>query len=186
MTLTEKEKMIAGQRYVNNDPELAKDRRRTWKLVNEFNDTMKTDPDAGSDIIKKIFKRTGKKVDIQAPFQCDYGYSIEVGENFFANYGCTFIDVGKIKFGDNCLLGPNVQIYTVDHAFDVAERNRGVEIPGPVTIGDNVWAGGSAIITPGVTLGNNVIIAAGAVVTKSFGDNVLIGGNPARIIKKLK
>jgi maltose O-acetyltransferase len=121
-----------------------------------------------------------------APFQCDYGYGITVGNNFFANYGCTFIDVASITFGDNCLLGPNCQIYTVDHAFDVEERNRGIEIPGKVTIGDNLWAGGSVVITPNVTLGNNVIIAAGAVVTKSFGDNVLIGGNPAHVIKELK
>ena len=110
----------------------------------------------------------------------------ECGENFFANYGCTFIDVGKITIGDNALLGPNVQIFSVNHPLDVDDRKAGYEYPADVTIGDNFWAGGGAIIVPGVTLGDNVIIAAGAVVTKSFGDNVLIGGNPARVIKNLK
>lgn len=186
MVMTEKQKMLAGMKYYNTDEELSADRWRTRKQINRFNDLFKEDPTAANTLLSSVFKQTGKKFDVMAPFQCDYGYSVTVGDNFFANYGCTFIDVAPITFGDNCLLGPNCQIYTVDHAFDVEERNNGVEIPGPVTIGDNLWAGGSVVITPNVTLGNNVIIAAGAVVTKSFGDNVLIGGNPARIIKKLK
>ncbi|MGF2384832.1 sugar O-acetyltransferase [Lentilactobacillus otakiensis] len=183
---TEKEKMLAGEKYLNISDELAEDRRTNRLLVDEFNRVAREDPKQGSQIIKKMFKHTGEKVDIQSPFQCDYGYSVSVGENFFANYGCTFIDVGKITIGDNALLGPNVQIFSVNHPLDVKDRQAGYEYPADVTIGDNLWAGGGSIVVPGVTLGNNVIIAAGAVVTKSFGDNVLIGGNPARVIKKLK
>lgn len=183
---TEKEKMLAGEKYLNISDELAEDRRTNRLLVDQFNRVAREDPKQGSQIIKKMFKHTGEKVDIQSPFQCDYGYTVSVGENFFANYGCTFIDVGKITIGDNALLGPNVQIFSVNHPLDVDDRKAGYEYPADVTIGDNLWAGGGAIIVPGVTLGDNVIIAAGAVVTKSFGDNVLIGGNPARVIKNLK
>lgn len=186
MAMTEKQKMLAGKKYLNTDKELSEDRWKNRKRINEFNDLSKEAPDEAMKILSNIFQKTGKNFEVMAPFQCDYGYGITVGNNFFANYGCTFIDVASITFGDNCLLGPNCQIYTVDHAFDVEERNRGIEIPGKVTIGDNLWAGGSVVITPNVTLGNNVIIAAGAVVTKSFGDNVLIGGNPAHVIKELK
>ena len=134
---------------------------------------------------KQIFHQTGEKVDIQSPFQCDYGYTVSVGENFFANYGCTFIDVGKITIGKNAMLGPNTSIYSVNHPLGAKERIANYEYPGNVTIGDNLWVGGNTTIVPGVTLGDNVVVAAGAVVTKSFGDNVLIGGNPARILKHL-
>ncbi|GAA2966533.1 sugar O-acetyltransferase [Lentilactobacillus parakefiri] len=185
MPLTEKEKMLAGQRYLNTDPELAEDRRKTRLLVDAFNQSAREDPEQGSRLIKQIFHQTGRKVDLQSPFQCDYGYTVSVGENFFANYGCTFIDVGKITIGKNAMLGPNTSIYSVNHPLGAEERNQNYEYPGNVTIGDNLWVGGNATIVPGVTLGNNVVVAAGAVVTKSFGDNVLIGGNPARILKHL-
>ncbi len=186
MAMSEKAKMLAGMKYLNTDKELADDRWRARGQVNQFNDLSKTDPRAANQLLQKLFKQTGQNFEVMAPFQCDYGYSVTVGDNFFANYGCTFIDVAPITFGDNCLLGPNCQVYTVNHALDVKERNQGYEIPGKVTVGDNFWAGGSVVITPGVTLGNNVIAAAGAVITKSFGDNVLVGGNPARVIKNLK
>ncbi|GHP13550.1 maltose O-acetyltransferase [Lentilactobacillus fungorum] len=183
---TEKERMLTGQRYLNTDPELAADRQKNRLLIDKFNRIARQDPERGHQLIKRIFHQTGEKIDVQSPFQCDYGYTVSVGENFFANYNCTFIDVGKITIGKNAMLGPNTQIFSVNHPLDVDERIANYEYPGEVTIGDNLWTGGGVIIVPGVTLGDNVIIAAGAVVTKSFGDNVLIGGNPARIIKKLK
>lgn len=111
MVSTEKDKMLAGKRYLNTDPELAEDRRKNRLLIDEFNRVAREDPDQGSQLIKKIFHKTGKKVDVQSPFQCDYGDTVSVGENFFANYGCTFIDVGKITIGKNAMLGPNTQIF---------------------------------------------------------------------------
>lgn len=185
MSRTEKEKMLNNERYLNTDPELASDRKKNRKLVNQFNEVAKENPEASAAIIKQIFANTGGQIDIQPDFRCDYGYTVSVGENFFANYGCVFIDVGKITIGDNCMFGPGTHIYSVNHPLDPVERNQNYEFPKPVTIGDNVWIGGDAVIVPGVTIGNNVTIAAGAVVTKSFGDNVVIGGNPARVIKHI-
>lgn len=118
-------------------------------------------------------------------FRCDYGYNIHVGENFFANYDCVILDVCQVTIGDNCMLAPRVCIYTATHPLDAPTRISGLEYGREVKIGDNVWIGGSAVIVPGVTIGNNVVIAAGAVVTKDVPDNVVVGGNPAKIIKHL-
>ena len=101
------------------------------------------------------------------------------------NFNCCILDVAKVTFGNNCMIGPHVQIYTATHPLEFKARNSGKELGSPITIGNNVWIGGNATICPGVTIGNNVVIAAGAVVTKSFPDNVVIGGNPAKIIKIL-
>ena len=119
-------------------------------------------------------------------FRCDYGKNIHVGENFFMNYDCVILDVCEVRIGDNCLIAPQVGIYTACHPMDAAERLSGKEYGAPVTIGNNCWIGGRAVINPGVTLGDNVVVASGAVVTKSFPSNVLIGGVPAKIIKVLE
>ena len=115
----------------------------------------------------------------------DYGFNIHIGENFYANFNCTLLDICPITIGKNCMLAPNVQLYTATHPLDPDERNTSIEYGKPITFGDNVWVGGGAIIIPGVTLGDNVVVGAGAVVTKSFPDNVVLGGNPAKIIKLL-
>ncbi|WP_416354017.1 sugar O-acetyltransferase [Agrilactobacillus fermenti] len=185
MAKSEKAKMLANEQYLNTDSEIALDRRHTRLLINEFNQVVKTDAAAGQKILKQLFAKTGAKIDIQPDFHCDYGYTVEIGENFFANYNCVLIDVGKITIGDNCLFGPGVHIYSVNHPLNPELRNANYEFPKPVTIGNNVWIGGSAVIVPGVTLGDNVTVAAGAVVTKSFGNNVVIGGNPARVLKAI-
>lgn len=116
----------------------------------------------------------------------DYGYNIFVGENFYANFNCTFLDVSTIEIGDNCMFAPNVQLYTATHPLHPVKRNSGLEYAKPIKIGNNVWLGGGVIVTPGVTLGDNVVVGAGSVVTKSFPDNVVIAGNPARIIKTVE
>ena len=147
---TEKEKMIAGELYFANDPELVADR---------------------------MFARSQSQI---------INHNIFVGENFYANFNCTFLDVSTIEIGDNCMFAPNVQLYTATHPLHPVKRNSGLEYAKPIKIGNNVWLGGGVIVTPGVTLGDNVVVGAGSVVTKSFPDNVVIAGNPARIIKTVE
>jgi len=136
-------------------------------------------------VVKDLFGKTGKHLRIKPPFRCDYGYRIFVGENFFANFDCVFLDAGPIIIGDNTMIGPKTCIYASTHELDPEERKKGYTIPKEVRIGSNVWVGGQVSILPGVTIGDNCIIGAGSVVTKSFPDNVVIAGNPARIIKDL-
>ncbi len=183
--MTEREKMLNGELYSPSDPELRKMHLHVKKLFGKYNKLDPSNEKKQDKLIKKILGSTGEKVHIQPPFYCDYGVNISVGENFFANYGCIILDVNKVTIGKNCMLAPNVCIFSATHPVRAEERYNGVELGLPITIGDNCWIGGGAIINPGVTLGNNVVVASGAVVTKSFKDNVLIGGVPAKIIKKL-
>lgn len=183
--MTEREKMIAGEAYNPADKELEYLRFNARILTEEYNKTSIRDKEKRSELLKKLFGSTGENIYIEPNFNCDYGCNIHVGENFYANYNCVFLDVCEIRIGDNCFVAPQVGIYTATHPLDHQERISGTEFGKPITIGDNCWIGGSATIVPGVTLGNNVVVAAGAVVTNSFGDNVVIGGNPAKIIKEL-
>lgn len=181
---TEKEKMIAGELYFANDPELVSDRmfaRSQSRIINQAESA-----ELRSQLLKETFGRTGKKIYMEPVINFDYGYNIFVGENFYANFNCTFLDVSTIEIGDNCMFAPNVQLYTATHPLHPVKRNSGLEYAKPIKIGDNVWLGGGVIVTPGVTLGNNVVVGAGSVVTKSFPDNVVIAGNPARIIKTVE
>ncbi|HAP9946518.1 TPA: chorismate mutase [Enterococcus faecium] len=181
---TEKEKMIAGELYFANDPELVADRmfaRSQNQIINQAESA-----ELRSQLLKETFGRTGKKIYMEPVINFDYGYNIFVGENFYANFNCTFLDVSTIEIGDNCMFAPNVQLYTATHPLHPVKRNSGLEYAKPIKIGDNVWLGGGVIVTPGVTLGNNVVVGAGSVVTKSFPDNVVIAGNPARIIKTVE
>ncbi|EME7153294.1 chorismate mutase [Enterococcus faecium] len=181
---TEKEKMIAGELYFANDPELVADRmfaRSQSQIINQAESA-----ELRSQLLKETFGRTGKKIYMEPVINFDYGYNIFVGENFYANFNCTFLDVSTIEIGDNCMFAPNVQLYTATHPLHPVKRNSGLEYAKPIKIGDDVWLGGGVIVTPGVTLGNNVVVGAGSVVTKSFPDNVVIAGNPARIIKTVE
>jgi maltose O-acetyltransferase len=183
---TEKEKMINGELYLAMDPELVADRLNARRITRLFNQTLETEEAERVQLLKELFGSTGNNVYIEPSFRCDYGFNIHVGENFYANFNCVFLDVCEIRFGDNCLLGPNVQIYTATHPLNPTERNSGAEYGKPITIGNNAWIGGSAVIVPGVTIGNNVVIASGAVVTKDVPDNVVVGGNPAKMIKEIE
>ncbi|HFN2323436.1 TPA: chorismate mutase [Enterococcus faecium] len=181
---TEKEKMIAGELYFANDPELVADRmfaRSQSQIINQAESA-----ELRSQLLKETFGRTGKKIYMEPVINFDYGYNIFVGENFYANFNCTFLDVSTIEIGDNCMFAPNVQLYTATHPLHPVKRNSGLEYAKPIKIGNNVWLGGRVIVTPGVTLGDNVVVGAGSVVTKSFPDNVVIAGNPARIIKTVE
>lgn len=123
---------------------------------------------------------------IEQPFWCDYGYNIEIGENFYSNHNLTILDGNKVKFGDNVFIGPNCSFYTAGHPLDTQRRNQGLEYAKPIIIGNNVWLGGNVCVLPGVTIGDNVVIGAGSVVTKDIPSNVVAAGNPCKIIKNLK
>lgn len=180
---SEKEKMIAGEIYTSFDEELHKDQERAEEVLRLFNNS--EDPNR-SEILKGLFGSTGKNFYVKPTFRCDYGFNIYVGENFFANYDCIILDVCKVTIGDNCMLAPRVCIYTATHPLDPKERISGLEYGKEVVIGDNVWIGGNAVIAPGVKIGNNAVIAAGAVVVKDVPDNVVVGGNPAKVIKVIE
>ncbi len=182
---TEKQKMINGELYFASDDELVKDRENARKLTRLFNQTIETDNDTRQALLKQLFGSTGESIYIEPTFRCDYGYNIHVGNNFYANFDCVILDVCPVTIGENCFMAPGVHIYTATHPLDAMERISGAEYGKPVTIGDNVWIGGRAVINPGVTIGNNVVVASGAVVTKDVPDNVVVGGNPARVIKEL-
>lgn len=182
---TEKEKMINGELYFPADQELVKDRERARRLVRSFNHTDETDYETRTALLKGLFGSTGERIYIESNFRCDYGYNIHVGENFYANFDCTILDGGTVTIGNNCMIAPGVHIYTNTHPVNAKERITEIEYTKHVTIGDNVWIGGRAVINPGVTIGDNTVIASGAVVTKDVPDNVVVGGNPAKIIKIL-
>lgn len=182
---TEKQKMINGEYYLASDQELTQDRIDARRLTREYNQTLETETEERTDILKNLFGSIGTNTYVEPTFRCDYGYNIETGDNFYANFDCIMLDICPIRFGDNCLLAPGVHIYTAAHPLDPVERNSGIEFGKPVTIGNNVWIGGRAVINPGVTIGDNVVIGAGAIVTRDIPDNVVVAGNPAKIIKSI-
>lgn len=183
---TEKQKMMNGELYNAADPELGRERINARRLTRLFNESLETDDKKRTDLLKELLGSTGESLFIEPTFRCDYGYNIHVGENFYANYNCVFLDVCEIQIGDNCFIAPGVHIYTATHPLNANERISGAEYGIPVKIGDNVWIGGRAIINPGVKIGNNVVIASGAVLTKDVPDHVVVGGNPAKIIKQIE
>ncbi|WML46514.1 maltose acetyltransferase domain-containing protein [Neobacillus sp. PS3-40] len=183
---TEKEKMVNGELYNAADPELLKERLNARRLTRLYNQTLETDDNKRTKLLKELFGSTGKNLFIEPTFRCDYGYNIHINENFYANFDCVFLDVCEIRIGDNCYIGPGVHIYTATHPLKSTERISGVEYGKPVKIGQNVWIGGRTVINPGVNIGNNVVIASGAIVTKDVPDNVVVGGNPAKIIKEIE
>lgn len=184
--MTEYEKMISGNLYNAADKELTKMRRHVRILLTELNNSL-CDVKSGErlKLCGKIFGKTGKNLILQPPFYCDYGINIELGDNVSFNFGCVILDVAKVRIGSFTMFGPNVQLYTAGHPLNREERKNGLEFGKPVEIGSNVWIGGSAVICPGVFVGSGSIVGAGSVVTKDVPDDVVVAGNPARIIKKL-
>ena len=183
--MNQKERMLAGSPYKAWLDGLSEERLENKKKIFKYNNLEPGDEEAKDILIKEILGKTGKIINIESPFHCDYGYNIEVGENFFANYNLTILDVGKVKIGDNAQIAPNVSIYTAGHPVHPDSRNSGYEYGIPITIGDNVWIGGNTCIMPGVTIGNNVVIGAGSVVTKDLPDDVIAVGNPCKILREI-
>lgn len=182
---TEKEKMLAGEMYNPADSVLLKEREEARCKVRIYNQTLENERDNRTKLLKELLGSTGETICMEPNIRFDYGYNTHVGENFFANFDCAILDVCEVRFGDNCMLGPGVHIYTATHPLHPTERNSGKEYAKPVTIGNNVWIGGGAIINSGITIGNNAVIASGAVVTKDVPDNSVVGGNPAKVIKQI-
>ncbi|KAG7930015.1 hypothetical protein KL925_000757 [Ogataea polymorpha] len=185
-------RMISGMLYDPMDPLLEDGRAISSDLSVNFANICRGDYDsleewkkAKADFIQKFFGKVGANCSVESPFRCDYGYNIVVGDNFYANYNASFLDVSLILIGDNCLLGPNVTLCTAGHPLDVKYRAEGQEFGLPIRIGDHCWLGANCVVLPGVTLGNNVVVGAGAVVTKDVESNSLVLGVPAKVVKKL-
>lgn len=183
--MKEVEKLMAGLEYCFTDQEVASRKANAARLCQEFNGIPATNVVAQEEKIREIFGSAGARVSVQANFNCDYGKNIHVGNDFLANYNLTILDIAPVHFGNNVMVGPNVDIYTVNHPLTKQGRRDYLAKASPVTIGNDVWIGGRVVITPGVTLGDNVVVASGAVVTKNFPDNVLIGGVPAKVLRSL-
>ncbi len=177
--------MLAGLPYKAWLDGLSEERLENKKRVYRYNNLLPEAVEEQNALIRQILGKTGRYVHIEAPFHCDYGYNIEVGENFFANYNFTVLDVGRVRIGENAQIAPNVSIYTAGHPVHPDSRNSGYEYGIGITIGDNVWIGGNACIMPGVTIGNNVVIGGGSVVTRDIPDNVIAAGNPCRVIRSI-
>jgi len=183
---TETERMLAGEFYDPSAPELVADRERAQDLARRYSATTEAEGERREALLRELFGAVGDDPDVEPPFRCDYGYNVAVGDGFFANYGCVFLDTNPVSFGDRCLLGPGVHVYTPTHPIDPEERATGRERAEPVTVGDDVWIGGRAVLNPGVTVGDGAVIASGAVVTKDVPDRVVVGGNPARVIREIE
>ncbi len=183
--MNQKERMLKNLPYKAWLDGLSEERLENKKKIYEFNRCEPEQMQRSQELLKQILGKTGENVWIEAPFHCDYGYNIEVGENFFANYNLVILDVGKVKIGKNAQFAPNVAIYTAGHPIHPDSRNSGYEYGIDVTIGDNVWLGGNTVVMPGVHIGNNVVIGGGSVVTKDIPDNVIAVGNPCRVLRKI-
>ncbi len=184
--MTEKEKMLLGEIYnANYDEELIKERQIVKDLCYEY----KIKPSSMNERKEKIKSILGKTKDnflIEQPFVCDYGYNIEIGENFYANHNLVILDANKVKFGDNVFIAPNCGFYTAGHPINADMRNEGLEYAKPIEIGNDVWIGGNVVVLPGVKIGNNVVIGAGSIVNKDIPSNSVAVGNPCRVIKEIK
>ena len=181
----EKERMLAGEAYDPSAPELAADRRRARDRCRRYNATAPTETERRRRLLRELFGELRGDATVVPPFRCDYGYNVGVGDGFFANYGCVLLDVAPVSFGENCLLGPGVHVYTATHPIDPDERAAGREFGDPVAVGDDVWIGGRAVIAPGVSVGDGAVVAAGAVVVDDVPARTVVGGNPAEVIRRV-
>ena len=176
--------MLAGELYDPTDPQLAADRKTARALCVRLNALDPAEAFTKKQLLTSLF---GKRIhaDITTPFNCDYGYNLHLGEGTYLNCNCVFLDVVKIVVGKGTIFGPGVHVYTAMHSMDPAERRAGLVYANPVTIGENVWIGGGAIICPGVTIGDNSVVGAGSVVTRNVPEGVFAAGNPCRVIRSL-
>ena len=182
---SETEKMLAGELYDPNDPALVAGRLRCRQLLRELNGSAPDDPIGRARMLGELLGAIGEKSWIEPPFYCDYGAYIFIGARFYANTGCVILDCARVDIGDDVFFAPYVQLFPATHPLDAATRISGVELAKPIRIGSRVWIGGGAIVLPGVTIGDEAVIGAGAVVTRDVPDRVLAAGNPCRVLRQL-
>lgn len=183
---SEKVKMLSGGLYdANYDPDLIAERKNCKVVLHEINSLSPISDEKRYELFRKILGKVKGQFIIESPFHCDYGYNIELGENFYMNVNCVILDEAKVTFGNNVFIAPNCAFYTAGHPFDVEQRNKGLEYAKPITVGNNVWIGGNVVVVPGVTIGDNSVIGAGSVVTTDIPANSLAVGNPCKMIRKI-
>ncbi|MFE4569683.1 sugar O-acetyltransferase [Paenibacillus chitinolyticus] len=183
--LTEKQKMLAGKPYKAFGEELLLERQHAKEVLFDYNALRPGEVEKRNELLRPLLGRTGKVFFIEPPFRCDYGYNISLGENFYANYNLTVLDCNRVTIGNNVLIGPNVSVFTAGHAIHPELRVNEVEYALPISIGNNVWIGGGAILNPGVSIGDNTIIGSGSVVTKDIPADVIAAGNPCRVLRPI-
>lgn len=184
--MDEKEKMLKGLLYdANYDKALIEERVKCKSLCYKYNNTPPEETQKRCEILKNLLGKTKGNFLIEPAFWCDYGYNIEIGENFYSNHNLVILDPAKVVFGDNVFIGPNCAFYTAGHPLNVEERNKGLEYAKPIKVGSNVWFGGNVVVLPGVTIGDNCTIGAGSIVTKDIPANSLAFGNPCKVAREI-
>ena len=178
--------MLAGELYDPLDQQLSDERVRTRLLIQELNSTREDDTEERSRVLQELIPNAGEELWLQPPFYCDYGSNMVLGSKVFFNFNCVVLDVAQVSIGSRTMFGPNAQVYTATHPLNHKERASGLEFAKPITIGEDVWIGGSAVICPGVTIGDRSVIGAGSVVTKDIPSDVFAAGNPCKVIRELK
>jgi maltose O-acetyltransferase len=182
---SQRERMLAGDRYIADDPVLTEESRRAAMLTKEFNESSPSDPAGRRRILLELLGSLGEGTEIRPPFYCDYGYQTHIGARTFVNFGLVALDVARITIGDDVQFGPRVQLLTPTHPLEPDLRRAKWEAAEPIVIGDNVWLGGGVVVCPGVTIGADTVVGAGAVVTEDLPDGVLAAGVPAKVVRAL-
>jgi len=185
LTGAEYRRMVSGQPYRPDDPELVEARSRARALTFEFNHTPPSQPDVRDGLLRELFGTVGEHLEIEPTLHVDYGLNIHIGQWFYANANCVLLDVAEIRIGDQVMLAPGVQLLTATHPVDPVERVSGRELGFPITLGNRVWLGGGVIVSPGVTIGDDTVVGAGAVVVRDLPAGVVAVGNPARVLRSL-
>jgi maltose O-acetyltransferase len=180
-----KERMLRGELYLADDPELIRDHADAQELLERYNATRHAEQELRDDLLRRLLGEVGEGVVVRPPFRCDYGRYISIGARTFVNYDCVLLDVAPIRIGEACQLATRVQVLTATHPIDPEARRLGWESAEPITIADNVWLGGGAIVCPGVTIGENTVVGAGAVVTRDLPAGVVAVGVPARVLREI-
>ncbi|KAF4319041.1 hypothetical protein BBO99_00004653 [Phytophthora kernoviae] len=178
-------KMLRGELYLSADPDLVAERQATRELVKKYNDLAVAESPKAQAIMAELLGAQGRDCMIEMPFRCDYGSNIRMGDNVYMNFNCVLLDVCEITIGSRVLFAPNVQIYTATHPLGPKARFSGYELGKPITIEDDVWIGGNAVVMPGIRIGRGAVIGAGSVVTKDVPPFCVYAGNPAKFIKKI-